>query len=66
VSHNIGDNVAEKRKPAVGSGISCVGIGVGSASQGNLLAKRQLIPGPAWNTDSFASQCHNAGSGIQL
>jgi hypothetical protein len=43
VSHNIGDNVAEKRKPAVGSGISCVGIGVGSASQGNLLAKRQLI-----------------------
>jgi len=27
-------------------------------------AGQQLIPDPVWNADSFASQYHNAGSGI--
>jgi len=29
-------------------------------------AGQQLIPDPVWNADSFASQYHNAGSGISL
>ena len=27
--------------------------------------EEQLIPDPVWNADSFASQYHNAGSGIR-
>ena len=30
----------------------------------NVIAK--LIPDPVWYTDSFASQYHNAGSGISV
>ena len=26
----------------------------------------ELIPDPVWNADSFASQYHNAGSGISV
>ena len=45
-----------------GSGIRCKDHEVGCRLDISILP--QLIPDPVWNTDSFASQYHNAGSGI--
>ena len=46
-----------------GSGIRCKDHEVGCRLDISILP--QLIPDPVWNTDSFASQYHNAGSGIR-
>jgi len=35
-------------------------------SNGVELTIQLLIPDPVWNADSFASQYHNAGSGISV